>query len=98
MENSTAFAVKREAEEESGVGMTSDLSRLIGDRALISPAKAVQTAIIEPTDAQLWCGYINYGSSSSGDYGGVGCAGLDYVLQCVGIDSGRNRVVDCRIN
>src|SRR5262245_47164208 len=48
--------------------------------------------------AALRCGgYIDYGSRSSGDYGGVSRA-LDYVFQCVGIDGSRNRVVNCRVN
>src|SRR6266478_8357296 len=47
-----------------------------------------------PIIERLRRGHIDYGSGSSGDYGGAGRAGLDYVLQRVGIDGGRNRVVD----
>ena len=36
-----------------------------------------EIAIIQP---RLRGGYIDYGSSSSSDYGGVGRAGLNYVL------------------
>ena len=39
-----------------------------------------------PIIERLRCGHIDYGSLGSCDYGGVGHAGLDYVLQCIAVD------------